>query len=277
MASPSQHHELRRFAREALLIASPVDKVEAVSALIARQRDGDLACDTHVAVSPVDLPGRPERPVLVPSQDVPKRRLSSPKGRAALVHAIAHIEFNAINLALDAIARFADMPEAYYTDWLRVAVEEAQHFSLLSDHLRVYDHRYGDLPAHNGLWEMAQKTAADVMTRMALVPRVLEARGLDVTPGMQARLRQAGDAEAADILDIILREEIGHVATGNRWFHYLCANRALDPLATFEALCRQHDIVPMHPPINEAARIAAGFSAEELRLAVGGRGPDGSA
>ena len=225
----------------------------------------------------MELPGRPDRPVLVPSQDVPKRRLSSPKGRAALIHAIAHIEFNAINLALDAIARFANMPAAYYTDWLQVAVEEARHFSLLAEHLRVYHHHYGDLPAHNGLWEMAQKTAADVMTRMALVPRVLEARGLDVTPGMQIRLRQAGDTGAADILGIILREEIGHVATGNRWFHYLCAQRALDPQATFEALCRQHDIVPMHPPINEAARIAAGFSAEELRLAAGGRRPDGNA
>ncbi|MEJ2654165.1 MAG: ferritin-like domain-containing protein [Acidihalobacter sp.] len=149
---------------------------------------------------------------------MPRRGLGTREGRAALVHAVAHIEFNAINLALDAVYRFRSLPRAYYDDWLRVADEEARHFMLLADRLTDFGMRYGDLPAHNGLWEMAVKTADDWLLRMALVPRVLEARGLDVTPGMIERLRQAGDMETVAALEVILREEVGHVAIGSRWF-----------------------------------------------------------
>ena len=268
MASSPHPHEIRQLAREALLLTLPQEKVEAVRSLATRQHDGGLVIATHAPSAPVDPPGRPPEPVLVPARSLPRRKLASPEGRAALIHAIAHIEFNAINLALDAVARFAGMPEAYYSDWLRVAGEEAYHFTLLADHLQTYGHRYGDFPAHNGLWEMAQKTANDVLTRMALVPRVLEARGLDVTPGIQARLKQAGDLAAAGILDIILRDEIGHVATGNRWFRFLCSKQGLEPRETFERLCQMHGVSSMHPPVNRAARLAAGFSADELRLAI---------
>ena len=166
-------------------------------------------------------------------REVPRRSPFTPEGRAALLHAIAHIEFNAINLALDAAWRFAGMPRAYYLDWLRVAREEALHFRLLREHLRSLGHDYGDFDAHDGLWAMAEKTRDDVLARMALVPRTLEARGLDATPPMQAKLRRAGDARAVEILDIILRDEIGHVAIGNRWYRWLCARDGLDPRAHY--------------------------------------------
>jgi uncharacterized ferritin-like protein (DUF455 family) len=196
---------------------------------------------------------------------VPRRAAASPAGRAALLHAIAHIEFNAINLALDAVARFAELPDAYYRDWWRVAAEEALHFELLVGHLATLGFSYGDFPAHDGLWEAARKTADDCLARMALVPRVLEARGLDVTPGMRARLAAAGDAQAAAILDVILRDEIGHVAVGNFWFRHLCAARDLDPIPAFAELCARYGQPPPRPPFNEAARLAGGFSMEELR------------
>lgn len=224
------------------------------------------------ATEPAILPGRPTRPVLLAHRDMPRRPAHTVTGRAALVHAITHIEFNAINLALDAIWRFDGMPEAFYRDWSRVAVEEAQHFTLLRDHLRSLGHDYGDFPAHDGLWEMAHKTRHDIVARMALVPRTLEARGLDATPLIQARLRQAHtpDALAAvAILDIILRDEIGHVAIGNHWYRWLCARHGLDPVAHYAVLLQRHQAPQLKPPFNEAARRQAGFSdAEIARLLV---------
>ena len=211
-----------------------------------------------------DAPGRPELPRLVAPRELPRRRLHSIAGRAALLHALAHIEFNAINLALDAVCRFANMPEAYYRDWALVAAEEAYHFGMLRDRLQTLGYAYGDLPAHNGLWEMALQTGHDVLLRMALVPRVLEARGLDVTPGMMERLREAGDTESVAILEIILRDEIGHVAIGSRWFEYVCAQRNLVPAATFRALLSEHLPGRVKGPFHRAAREQAGFSAEEL-------------
>ncbi len=181
-----------------------------------------------------------------------------------MIHALAHIEFNAINLALDAIWRFAAMPEAFYADWLKVAAEEALHFSLLADHLVVLGYAYGEFPAHNSLWDMAEKTASDVLARIALVPRTMEARGLDASPPVRAKLAQAGDLAAAAILDIILRDEIGHVATGNHWFAWLCATRGLDPLSTYAGLARQYQAPALRGPFNIAARKAAGFSEAEL-------------
>jgi uncharacterized ferritin-like protein (DUF455 family) len=181
-----------------------------------------------------------------------------------LLHAVAHIEFNAINLALDAVWRFPGMPEAYYRDWLRVASEEALHFSLLSTHLATLGHAYGDFDAHDGLWTMVEKTAHDVTARMALVPRTLEARGLDATPPMQAKLRQAGDLRAVDILDIILRDEVGHVAIGNHWFRWLCARDGHEPLGHYAVLAQRHGAPRLRPPFNLAARGAAGFTAAEI-------------
>lgn len=202
--------------------------------------------------------------MLVSPHAVPRRRPDTPKGRAALVHALAHIEFNAINLALDAAHRFSGMPVQYYDDWLRVADEESLHFSLLADHLETLGHVYGDFPAHNGLWDMAIKTAHDPLVRMALVPRVLEARGLDATPLIVAKLRTANDARLIDILAIIERDEIGHVAIGNRWYGWLCSQRGLDPAATFRRLLAEYDAPPLRPPFNLEARRRAGFGEDEL-------------
>ena len=213
---------------------------------------------------PIEAPGQPDRPVRVAPPDVPRRRLDTGAGRAALVHALAHIEFNAINLALDAAHRFADLPDAYYLDWLGVADEEARHFTLLRDHLATLGCDYGDLPAHNGLWEMALKTAHDPLVRMALVPRVLEARGLDATPQIVARLRRSEDARLIEILGVIERDEIRHVAIGNRWFAHLCAARGEAPDAVFRRLLIEYDAPSLRPPFNLDARRAAGFSEAEL-------------
>ena len=210
--------------------------------------------------------GRPARPGLVPPKEVGQRGLGTPIGRAALIHAIAHIEFNAVNLALDAVYRFRHMPLDYYVEWLQVAQEEAMHFGLLRAHLQGYGFDYGDFLAHNGLWEMAVKTDHDVLARMALVPRIMEARGLDVVPPIQARLRNSGDARASEILDVILRDEIGHVRIGNRWYHWCCAQRGVAPVPTFVSLMREHAAPAFKGELNASARIAAGFTAEEVEL-----------
>ncbi|MDX8401799.1 MAG: ferritin-like domain-containing protein [Mariprofundaceae bacterium] len=258
---------LRVEARDCLQVRSADEKIAAVRELMARAQG--LPAGEAAELAGVDAPGRPDRPVLVPPARVPKRGAGSREGRAALMHAIVHIEFNAINLALDAIARFAGMPRAYYLDWLRIAAEEAYHFEILRAHLRHLGADYGDFPAHDGLWEMAEKTAGDVLDRMALVPRVLEARGLDVTPGIQAKLRQGGDANAATLLDIIFRDEIGHVETGTRWFRWLCGQRELDPEAAFFALLTSHFPEGLHGPWSLEARQQAGFSETELARLVG--------
>jgi len=205
----------------------------------------------------------------VPAKDVPSRSPFTLEGRAALLHAICHIEFNAINLALDAAWRFADMPEGHLRDWLQVASEEALHFGLLRDHLRSLGFDYGDFDAHDGLWSMCEKTQGDAVARMALVPRTLEARGLDATPLIQDKLKRAGDLVAVGILDVILRDEIGHVAIGNRWFHDLCRERGLDAQALYPELVRRHEAPRLRPPFNEAARKAAGFTDEEMAFLLG--------
>jgi len=207
---------------------------------------------------------RPSRPPLVPPKDVPTRTPFTPEGRARLLHAIAHIEFNAINLALDAVWRFAGMPAAFYRDWLRVAGEEAHHFTLLREHLQGLGFDYGDFDAHDGLWLMTQRTAHDIVARMALVPRTLEARGLDATPPLQAKFARAGDARAVEILSIILRDEVGHVAIGNHWYRWLCERDGLDPLALYPELAARYDAPRLRPPFNREARRAAGFSDEEI-------------
>lgn len=214
------------------------------------------------------LPGRPARPELRHHTAVARRSPATPQGRAVLVHAIAHIEFNAINLALDALWRFDGMPRQFYLDWLRVAAEEARHFSLLRAHLQTQGHDYGDYPAHQGLWTLCEKTAHDVTARMALVPRTMEARGLDATPLIQRKLRQVGTPDAlaaAEILEVILREEVGHVTIGDHWYRWLCERDGLEPEAHYAALVERYHAPRPKPPLNRTARRLAGFSETELQ------------
>jgi len=252
---------MRRTAFQALLEADPVRKVELTRAAFALR---DAPLDDLAQAYAAAQPGRPARPELVHAARVPARGLGSAHGRAALIHAIAHIEFNAINLALDAVCRFPGLPEAYYRDWIGVAAEEALHHSLLVAHLQSLGHAYGDFAAHNGLWEMAEKTRDDVLGRMGLVPRILEARGLDVTPAIQAKLLRHGESRAAEILDVILRDEVGHVAIGNRWYGWLCARQGLDPATEFAALSLRYGAPQIRPPFNREGRLRGGFTAAEL-------------
>jgi uncharacterized ferritin-like protein (DUF455 family) len=257
--------ELRSEALKVLCMAEPETKAQAAQALMHAARDRSATLDPLARLAPdVPLPGRPARPTLVPPEQVPRRTPFTPEGRAALLHAVCHIEFNAINLALDAVWRFAGMPERFYLDWLQVAGEEALHFKLLREHLATLGHGYGDFEAHDGLWAMAEKTCDDITARMALVPRTLEARGLDATPPMQAKLRKAGDLRAVEILDVILRDEIGHVAIGNRWYRWLCERDGLDPVAGYAALARRHGAPRLKGPFNLDARRAAGFEPAEI-------------
>ena len=242
----------------------PQHKLDLVHGLAVDRKRGKLPV-VHGSVTNVDLePGRPGRPRLVRASAVARRGLGTERGRAAFLHAICHIEFNAINLALDACHRFRTLPARYYDDWILVAREEAGHFDLLRTRLRQIDYDYGDFPAHDGLWEVARSTATDPLARMALVPRLLEARGLDVSPGMISRLDQVGDSVSARILEKILTDEIGHVAIGSNWFRFLCGERGLEPEQTFLDLVRQHLQGPLRGPINEKARLAAGFTPHEL-------------
>ena len=255
---------LRREALELLLVSDADLKAARVRGWAPALPGG---ADEPLA-EPAGVPGRPARPVLVGHTQIKRGSLASREGHAALLHSVAHIELNAINLALDAVWRFAGMPDQYYLDWAQVAREEALHFCLLRDHLASLGHGYGDFPAHDALWRMADRTKEDVLARMALVPRTLEARGLDASPPMQAKLRGIGDAAGVAILDVILRDEIGHVAVGNRWYRWLCERDGLDPVAQYELMAQRYEAPRLQPPFNRAARLQAGFTAEELaRLA----------
>ncbi|MES2759290.1 MAG: ferritin-like domain-containing protein [Pseudomonadota bacterium] len=261
----AQPPELRAHALQCLLETDPLAKTAAIAAMAAAYAGGGWQLDAGASMQAVGaIPGRPPRPELVAPRLVGRRSMVTVEGRAMLIHALAHIEFNATNLALDALWRFPDMPARYYTDWLRVSKEEAVHFSMLSAHLLALGYRYGDFPAHDSLWEMVDKTRGDVVARMALVPRTLEARGLDAIPPLRAKLAQAGDLAAAAILDVILREEVGHVEIGNRWYGYLCQQRALEPRATYAALAARYEAPVLKGPFNIEARRRAGFSDEEL-------------
>lgn len=265
---------LRSEALTALCTTDPDEKTTRTHALWRRWHalgaDDAPAWDSDCPLTPdptAPLPGRPDRPGLVAPHEVAQRSPFTREGLAALLHAIAHIEFNAINLALDAVWRFAGMPTDFYRQWLQVAHEEATHFGLLREHLATLGRAYGDFPAHNGLWEMCVKTQHDATARMALVPRTLEARGLDATPLIQARLRKVDTPEARraiEILDVILRDEIGHVAVGNRWYAWLCVQQGLEPVAHYRVLARRHTAPRLRPPFNLDARRSAGFSEAEL-------------
>ncbi len=255
--------ELRQSALNALKAQEPAAKLRATRLIWDERTQLDVAVDLAIA-EPAGVPGRPDRPLLVQPARVARRALGTLEGRCALMHAVAHIEFNAINLALDACWRFAGMPKNFYLDWLCVAAEEAHHFQLVEAHLKSLGSHYGAFDAHDGLWQMATKTQDDVLARMALVPRILEARGLDVTPAIQQKLRQAGDHSAVAILDVILRDEVGHVAIGNHWFHHLCEQRDLEPVAEMESLMLKYAAPRPRPPFNLEARRRAGFNDAEL-------------
>lgn len=254
-------NELRQTALDLLCECDAEKKAKGVLAL--KSEHLSIVASQHLCASQ-GIPGKPLKPALVSPLQVGKRSMRTVEGRAGLIHALAHIEFNAINLALDAIWRFADMPENYYRDWLKVADEEAYHFGLLQAHLQTLGFNYGDFDAHNSLWEMAERTQDSVLARIALVPRTMEARGLDATPQLRAKLAQAGDVAAAEILDIILRDEIGHVAIGNHWFNWLCQQYDLEPVATYQQLTEQYCAPKLRPPFNLSARRQAGFSEAEL-------------
>ncbi|MEN8213453.1 MAG: ferritin-like domain-containing protein [Pseudomonadota bacterium] len=256
--------ELFSAAREALVESDPREKCRLTTELSSAWKSGSLAYEPGAILPDVTLAGRPDKPELVHPRDLPQRSLNSREGRAALIHALTHIEFNAINLALDAVFRFRRMPADYYSDWLRIASEESKHFRKLRKRLNKMDCHYGDFQAHSGLWDMAMRTAHDPLHRMALIPRVMEARGVDVTPGMIKRFRSVGDLETVNILELILREEIGHVMAGTRWFRYLCDERGVEADSTYLELVHQYMGNSLHCPVHLEARLEAGFTESEL-------------
>lgn len=260
-------------AESVLMCADPVRKATASIDLLRRwqslpaeDQQGSMACSSVSMIRHLEAPGRPALPALVETHQLARRGLGSLAGRIALVHSLAHIEFNAINLAIDAVYRFREMPLRYVTDWLRVAADEGEHFLLLNNRLLALDSHYGALPAHDGLWDMARRTDHDVLVRMALVPRILEARGLDVAPPMIARLQQLKDADTAAILQRIYNDEITHVEVGNRWFHYLCDRQSLDGTLVFKDLLKGENSAYLRSPYNREARLQAGFNEQELDL-----------
>lgn len=258
--------QLHAAARRALAAGSIDGKVAEVGVLLRCIQSCDDSFDTALP-APTDkiVRGVPPKPLRVQPQALaPRSNLATIAGRAALIHAVAHIEYSAIDLALDHAVRFVGMPQQYYEDWAGVAIDEARHFCLLRAHLNSLGHDYGDFPVHDSLWEMAERTAHDCLTRMALVPRLLEARGLDATPPIQKKLAAAGDRQAVSILAVILADEQDHVAIGDVWYRYLCNEQGLEPEATFRRLIRQYNAPWPQGPMNIAARRAAGFSQVEL-------------
>lgn len=257
-------NELSARVAHCLSLHDPRQKCLWVRQLAEDLAAGLIPIDRQRAIPDYDAVGVPAKPLLVVPSALPGRRLGGREGHAALIHSVAHIEFTAINLALDAAQRFRGLPEDYYRDWVAVAAEEAVHFGLIADHLSQLGFQYGDFPAHAGMWQIAQQTAHDVMVRMAVVPRGLEARGLDVTPGMIQRLEGIGDHPGATILRRILADEVGHVAVGTRWFNWLCRERELDPVNTFLTTSLQYLGRPRSPAFHLEARRRAGFQEQEL-------------
>ncbi|ASK28421.1 hypothetical protein BG910_02885 [Neisseria chenwenguii] len=249
----------------ALLAADPDEKAALTDELSAAVQNAELAAET---APPLDFryAGRPARPRLVAPSEVTQRKMNTNEGYAAMLHAICHIEFNAVNLALDAAYRFRRLPPQFARDWIRVAEEEVYHFRLMRDRLRSFGYDYGDFEAHAHLWDMAYKTAYDPLLRMALVPRVLEARGLDVTPAIRAKVAQRGDLETCAVLDIIYRDEVGHVKIGNHWYQHLCRERGLEPVVLFRSLMARYDLFVFRGHVNIEARERAGFSRFELEM-----------
>ena len=259
---------LKEGAIAALSIEDLDRKIALTRALAYQWFTGNLAFGANIGLEPAERPGRPARPRLVPPRQLKKRSIRSQRGRIALLHAIAHIELNAVDLALDIIARFANnsrtsgqrMPRSFYDGWVRVALEEAKHFSLLRVRLQKLGADYGDLDAHDGLWEAAQSTGHDLTARLAIVPLILEARGLDITPTLLRQVEEVEDYETAELFHIIYRDEQGHVAVGAKWFRFLCLREGVEPAAAFQALVRTHFRGPLKPPFNDRARARAGLT-----------------
>ncbi len=259
-----EQKNLFQSAHACLMTADLDQKVRLLAQLQEDWAEGRFDFTPLNSIERISDPGRPSKPELVSFKKLPKRRLGSREGHAALMHAIAHIEFNAINLALDAIYRFQSMPMGFYLDWLGVAGEEAYHFQMIREHLFHLGYEYGDMPAHDGLWMTTYETDHDPLIRMALVPRTLEARGLDVTPPMIHKLRAIGDKRGVEILKILLHDEIGHVEVGTRWFRYLCKERGLNPFTTFQEVIETYYHGDLRGPFNYEAREQAGFCSEEI-------------
>lgn len=251
-------------ALQLLMEPDPAAKREQARALHAELAGGGVPIMHPERPRRIEVPGRPDRPRLVAPRELERRGLGSEHGRAVLLHALAHIEFNAINLAADALYRFPAMPRDFYVDWARVADDESRHFAMLRELLRVRGHDYGDFPAHNGLWDTTVKTDHDLLVRMALVPRVLEARGIDVSPGLQRSFERFEAHDAAQAMDTIYHDEIEHVRIGNRWFHWCCERANREPRGTFEALIREYMRGRIKGPFDRAGRLHAGFTEDEL-------------
>ncbi len=253
-----------RRVEAAILSADPASKCSLTAKLQQEWEAGYRVEDPDSEILPIDDPGRPLKPQLVDPRQLPRRSFASDEGRIRLLHAFAHIEFNAINIALDAVYRFRQMPARFVSDWLLVAIEEARHFQLLQAELLRRGSCYGAYSAHSGLWDMACKTRHNPLHRMALVPRVMEARGLDVTPAMITKFRQFGDQAAVDIMEVIYRDEIGHVRIGNYWFNRLCDEQHVDAEVTFRELVDSYMGGKLRGPFNRQARLEAGFRQQEL-------------
>lgn len=263
------HRVLWDALAEALAAGDVERKLALVRDLAADWAAGALSLAEGSGPATITLRGYPPRPELVAPDKVPRRNPGTPEGLAALFHSVVHIEWSAIDLALDHAYRFRGLPDDYYGDWIGVAAEEAGHFKLLRDHLRGFGHDYGDFLAHDSLWQMNLRTAHDVLVRMALVPRLMEARGLDATPPIRQKLARIGDQRGVEILEVIERDEIRHVALGDKWFRALCAERQVEPEATYRTLMEEFRAPRPIQPMNEKARRAAGFSEAELRALKG--------
>lgn len=257
-------NNLFNLAYTGIIATHPLEKVRLTQTIAQAWQSGQLNLEPAIPIKSILVPGHPPNLRLVPPREVPRRNFLTTEGQAALLHALTHIEFNAINLAWDAVYRFRDLPTDFYDDWVKVAQEEAYHFELLQQQLQQLGYQYGDFTAHNGLWEMAIKTAHTLLERMALVPRFLEARGLDATPTLITKLQSLKLTHLVEILQIILRDEIGHVAIGSRWFNFCCQARGLDPEFTFRQLIIRYLKGRVKLPFNIEARLAAGFTQPEL-------------
>ncbi|MEQ9520449.1 MAG: ferritin-like domain-containing protein [Parvibaculum sp.] len=246
-----------------LMTANATDKAALAQAVGAAWGGGGDELSFAFDATPPDRPARPAKPALLLPRNMPRRRAGGAKGRFALLHALSHIELNAIDLAFDMVARFGPVcPRAFTDDWVRVGMEEGKHFNLLSERLHLFSGQYGDLPAHDGLWDAAFSTRDNLLARLAVVPLVLEARGLDVTPAMIDKLERVGDTGAADVLRIIYEDEKGHVAVGSRWFSYEVEKHNLAPAETFHTLVREHFRGDLKRPFNDVARLSAGLPTE---------------
>ena len=261
-SGPLRIESLRGGATMAILSADLDEKTDLAQATARRWHERRLSLRSPLDPDLPERPGRPANPVLVPPRATEKRSLHTLAGRVAMLHALAHIELNAVDLALDIVARFASepVPHSFFDGWMRVAFEEAKHFRMVRDRLRALGADYGDMPAHDGLWQAAHSTRNDLTARLAVVPLILEARGLDVTPSLQDKMRETGDIESADVLKVIYEDEKGHVAVGAKWFRFLCAREKKDPAATFKALVRANFRGALKAPFNDVARAEAGLT-----------------